>query len=158
MTRDSTIELDPNQLRASGDRSFDEIVLSAAVTPDGIQVETRSGSISTNEIEIAYDDLVAVTSKQELSFALVFETTDTEYVLTNVTPDPNRIEELVATIRERIDPQSSRIPSSDGGAADSGSATGDSTSAADELQKWVELHEQGVISDVELEQKKRELL
>jgi len=158
MSSKSNIELDANRVRASGAESFEEIVVSAAISPDCISIETRTGSISADELELSYEELEVVDSKRELSFALVFETTDTEYVLTNVTPDPNRIEDLVATIRERIDPQGSRIPSSDGGAADSRSATGGSTSAADELQKWVELYEQGVIDEAELEQKKRELL
>lgn len=154
-----THEIDPNRVRVEGREELDAVALSASLTDRTIQVSVRTGAVGSRDIELSYDDVEAVAAAQELSYALVVETDDAEYTITNITASREEITEIVEFVRGRM-----RSTGADGsqanGAASGASASDDggSTSAADELQKWVELNEQGVITDAELEEKKEELL
>lgn len=157
----SNYEIDPSRIRMSGDEAFEAIALSAEINETGVHIAARTGSVSTREIELPYEDIDSVGAEEGLLYALVLEADGTRYALTNVAANESQIQEIIGDVRTAIEEANS--PSVNGqqpepdGATETDSADAP-TSDADELQKWVELHEQGVISDEELEQKKRELL
>lgn len=155
-------EIDPSRIRISGDETSEAIAVSAEINETGIQITARTGSVSTREIELLYDDIDSVSSKKELLYALVLEAGETTYALTNVAANESQIQEITGDVRTAIEATNSvdvngqQAKTSTTDAEDSNADT--STSDADELQKWVELNEQGVISDEELEEKKQQLL
>jgi hypothetical protein len=173
--------LDPTRIRTTGEASVEGTVVSASITDTGVQITVRSGSISSRDVTLTYDEIVTVETVEELSHSLVIGAGGTEYVLMNVTIDEDRILELANAVKQGV--RQARTPGSgsersestrsggsepapdgEGGtgerrdSTETTSADGSPQSAADELKKWVELHEQGVITDEELEQKKQELL
>jgi len=153
--------IDPNRIRATGDEEFEAVALSLSIGDGGVTVEVRTGAFSDRTVELDYEAIVAVDRLEELAYALVFETADTEYTVTNVSANDAKVAEVVEYVRERArrarQRQQSSADSGDAAADGSGDAVGGESAAA-ELQRWTDLYEQGVISEAELEQKKRELL
>jgi hypothetical protein len=159
----NTYDIDPSRVRVQGAEELDAVALSATVDDRQIRVEARTGAISTREFVLRYDDVDAVDVVRDLSYALVLETVDAEYKITNVTANGDEIDEIAEFVRTRMDKARRDEPRQNGTSPDAASGGQASTSdgqvsAADELQRWVELNEKGVISDAELEEKKEELL
>lgn len=154
-------EIDPNRIRVRGREELEAIALSATVDASGVQVTVRTGAVSSREIQLSYADISSVETTEELTYGLVLVTDDSEYTITNVTANDEEFAEIVSFVRDRIrrhdSGQGNRTASGSSDPAGDTSAQSGAANAA-ELQKWVELNEQGVISDAELEEKKRELL
>lgn len=166
--------IDPNRVRATGAEDLDAVALSLRIGDGGVVVGLRTGAFTDRTLELSYDELVAVDAVSELSYGLVVETAETAYTVTNVTASDDEIDAIVRYVRERVrEARRARETERDDGVDDSGpdgestengSADGDDPdatggeSAATELQRWTDLYEQGVITEEELQEKKRELL
>lgn len=155
--------IDPNRIRAVGAEEFEAVALSLSLDEAGVTVEVRTGAFSDRTVELDYSEVVAVDRLEELAYALVFETDDTEYIVTNVSANADEVAEMVEFVRRQMRRVRRQSESTDDAGAsptagDGGTAASGGESAAAELQRWTELYEQGVISEDELEEKKRELL
>lgn len=159
MSEGERYEVDPNYLRISGEEDLDAVAVYLVVDDSGVQFCARTGSLSKRTFDLSYDEIDSVETVQDLSYGLVIENGKNEYTLTNVAADSDRIEEITGAIRASIGAggenagdtvDSSGDPSKNGHA--------DGKTPADRLQKWADLHEQGIITKEEFEKKKRELL
>lgn len=148
-------DINPNRVRVEGAEPFEAVALSTEIDESGVRINARTGTVTNRRIELSYDDIEAVDMVDELVYTLVFEAEGRQYTVTNVTASDDEIAEIVDYVRRQM-----RSPRTNGRQPDPASDSGEEaeTSTADELKKWVELNEQGVITDEELEAKKRELL
>lgn len=163
-------DIDPNRLRVDGPETYEAVAIAMEIDRDGVRIDARTGTVSSQNIELSYGEIEAVETVEELAYALVVDTEGTQYTVTNVTASERKIDEITAYVRDQIrrfqrngtQPGADTGPTTNGATANGANADKDDgsaeISAAEELQKWVELNEQGVISDEELEEKKRKLL
>lgn len=148
-------DINPNRVRVEGEEPFEAVALSTTIDKSGVRINARTGSVTNRFIELSYDEIEAVDKVDELVYALVIEAEGQRYTMTNVTASDDEIAEIIDYIRRQIRSQRTNGRQSDPAPEANGEAE---TSTADELSKWAELNEQGVISDEEFEEKKREFL
>lgn len=108
---------EPNRVRADGAVDVDAVALSLAVRQEDVTIEARTSTLSDEELRLSYDRLDAVRTRREATYTLVFETTATEYIVTNVSPDRATVREAVDYVRRRINGE----PPSTAGSADGSS-------------------------------------
>lgn len=175
-------QLDPNRLRVDDGNAADDVVVSASIEADATRVDVRRG-VGTRTVEIPHNALSTVDYDRGLNFDLVLTADETTYRLTSVTASRSEVESIVDIVREA---RRERVGSvADGGSPDpepapsdlnpdpepdrdsdlssdpdpnAGSGPGGDTTAPDELRKWAQLRDEGVITEAEFEEKKAELL
>lgn len=157
MSGGETYHIEPNRVRATGAEEFEAVAMQLSIDPSGVELELRTGALSTRTVELSYEDLDGVETVEKLSHALVLEADGTRYTVTNVTADERELRELLASLQEYLERAGAHDPAQPDDGTESGH-TPRNAGAVDELERWVDPHEQGVISEEELEQKKRELL
>lgn len=156
----------PNELRAAGREEMEAIALSLTIDKGGVVVEARLGTFTKREVELTYGQMSDVEVTEAISFGLVFYTPGTTYTVTNVTSDRREADEMAEFVLGQIRRASGTEQTNAGGAnggRNTASAPTDggqesAPDATEQIQKWAQLHEQGIISDEEFEQKKRDLL
>lgn len=179
---------DPNRLLAEGDEGIDAPAMSFEVDDDGLRLTARTGTLTKRTFEFAYADVTAVDYDEGLTYDLLFEADGTTYRVTNVTADQSEVRDLVAFVRDRGEEARRReratgeSTTDDGGASGSpnastngaagadpdpgtgsgGGAAADGSGAtadvAEQLREWAALREEGIITEEEFEEKKRDLL
>jgi len=92
---------EPNRVRISGETEANVIALSVRVESDAIIIETRTSTISNEQIELTYDSLESVHVVRDGTYTVVFETERREYTLTNLSADRAAVGELVDYVRDR---------------------------------------------------------
>jgi hypothetical protein len=92
---------EPNRVRITGETEANVIALSVRVEPDAIIVQTRTGTVSSEQVTLPYDSLESVHIVRDATYTVVFETERREYALTNLSPDRGAVGELVDYVRDR---------------------------------------------------------
>jgi len=124
---------EPNRLRADGATDIDTVALSLRVTENAITIETRESAISQGAVELPYEQMEAVRTVREVTYTVVFETTQTEYVVTNVSPDRGTVRELVDYVRQKM---AGEEPTATAESADAESEPAVDDASETELDEW----------------------
>lgn len=92
---------EPNRVRISGETEANVVALSLRLESDAITIETRTSTVSGEEVTLPYDRIESVHVVREGTYTVVFETAQREYALTNLSADRTAVNELVDYARAR---------------------------------------------------------
>lgn len=169
----------PNVTRVVGSDNEELVTQKLLVADEGVTIMARGGVVGgPRDVELSYDEIQAVDHEGEYTFDLVLETTANTYTVTNVTADRSEITAMTEFVRGRLgaEPTRARSPTASDGGSDGGPATGSAAAGGggptnagggsgdgdadvtEQLRKFAELRDDGIISEEEFERKKQELL
>lgn len=92
---------EPNRVRISGETEADIVALSLSLDSDTITIDTRTGTVSSEQLTLPYDRLESVHIVREGTYTVVFETDRCEYAVTNLAADRAAVRELVDYARQQ---------------------------------------------------------
>lgn len=159
----------PNVTRVVGNDNEELVTQKLLVTDECVTIMARGGVIGgPQDIELSYDEIETADYDGQYTYDLVLETPVNTYTVTNVSADEAEISAVVEFIRSqcRDDPDTSRTASDGSGttaktdpvSSQPGDVSDSGGDAAEQLRKFAELRDDGIISDEEFERKKRQLL
>jgi hypothetical protein len=169
----------PNVTRVVGSDNEELVTQKLLVADEGVTIMARGGVVGgPRDVELSYDEIQAVDHEGEYTFDLVLETAANTYTVTNVTADRSEITAMIDFVCGRLGGRTrpsrsqtasdgsgvtnGRRPADGSGTADSGGSGGsdgsDGGDVTEQLRKFAELRDDGIISEEEFERKKQELL
>jgi len=92
---------EPNRVRISGETEADIVALSLGLGSETITIDTRTGTVSSEQLTLPYDRLESVHIVREGTYTVVFGTDRCEYAVTNLTADRAAVRELVDYARQQ---------------------------------------------------------
>jgi hypothetical protein len=92
---------EPNRVRISGETEANIVALSLRLESDAITIDTRTSTVSSEQVTLPYDRLESVHVVREATYTVIFETARREYALTNLSADRTAVSELVDYARTR---------------------------------------------------------
>jgi hypothetical protein len=173
----------PNVTTVEGGDNERLVTQKLEVTDWGVRLLCRGGVMGgPRDIEIGYSELVGVERQGRYTYELVLRTRTNTYTVTNVTSNEREIDDTVDYIQDHLDRAASPGTSGssaadrrgervDGGTrategGDSGASGSDGTAGGgsgttdvtDQLRRFAELRDDGILTEEEFERKKKELL
>jgi len=92
---------EPNRVRISGETEADVVALSLSLGSETITIDTRTDTVSSEQLTLPYDRLESVHIVREGTYTVVFGTDRCEYAVTNLTADRAAVWELVDYARQQ---------------------------------------------------------
>lgn len=92
---------EPNRVRISGETEANVVALSLSLGSEEISIETRTSTVSSEQLTLPYERLESVHVVREATYTVVFETPACEYAVTNLAVERVAVRELVDYVRQQ---------------------------------------------------------